>query len=191
MLDVCALVSSEIERRGKSFWIHLCGSSLNAVATELPSTGLEIYANKFHKAAQYADLSSEVRVFTANPDVKVVNEPFMPLGYLVYQLEYDSVHGQFNGTIAMSEEDGNDFLMSKLVRVHVVGQRSSVRHLLRHCEVHDFNVLRFEPSRVRFHKWYDHVHPTPVSIGIYRRNSLEWRCCVLTRQTRSHKTSDS
>ena len=35
-----------------------------------------------------------------------VNDPFIPLDYLVYQLKYDSVHGQFNGTIAMSEEEG-------------------------------------------------------------------------------------
>ena len=51
-----------------------------------------------------------------------------------------------------------------------------LRHLLPHSEVHDSNVLRFEPSRARFHKWCDHVHPTPISIVI----SLEWTCCVLT-----------
>jgi len=55
-------------------------------------------------------------------DVKVitVNDPFMPLVYLVYQLKCDSVHGRLNGTIAMSEVDGNGFLMSRLVRVHVL-----------------------------------------------------------------------
>ena len=55
-------------------------------------------------------------------DVKVVavNDPFIPLDYLVYQLKCDSVHGRLNGTIAMSEVDGNGFLMSRLVRVHVV-----------------------------------------------------------------------
>ena len=39
-------------------------------------------------------------------DVKVVavNDPFIPLVYVVNQLQYDSVHGRFNGTIAMSEE---------------------------------------------------------------------------------------
>ena len=49
-----------------------------------------------------------------------VNDPFIPLDYLVYQLKCDSVHGRLNGTIAMSEVDGNDFLMSRLVRVHVL-----------------------------------------------------------------------
>ena len=39
-------------------------------------------------------------------DVKMVavNDPFIPLVYMVKQLQYDSVHGRFNGTIAMSEE---------------------------------------------------------------------------------------
>ena len=32
-----------------------------------------------------------------------VNDPFIPLVY-INQLQYDSVHGRFNGTIAMSEE---------------------------------------------------------------------------------------
>ena len=55
-------------------------------------------------------------------DVKVVavNDPFIPLDYMVYQLKCDSVHGRLNGTIARSEVDGNGFLMSRLVRVHVV-----------------------------------------------------------------------
>ena len=55
-------------------------------------------------------------------DVRVVavNDPFIPLDYMVYQLRCDSVHGRLNGTIAMSEVDGNGFLMSRLVRVHVL-----------------------------------------------------------------------
>ena len=55
-------------------------------------------------------------------DVKVVavNDPFIPLDYLVYQLKCDSVHGRVNGTIAMSEVGGKGFLMSRLVRVHVL-----------------------------------------------------------------------
>ena len=37
--------------------------------------------------------------------ILMCNDPFILLDYMVYQLEYDSVHGRFNGTIAMSEED--------------------------------------------------------------------------------------
>ena len=44
------------------------------------------------------------RAACADPGVKVVavNDPLMPLDYMVYQLKYDSDHGRFNGTIAMS-----------------------------------------------------------------------------------------
>jgi len=50
---------------------------------------------------------------TANADSEVVaiNEPFMDLTYMVYQLKYDSVHGRFPGTIATKQEDGKDFLI--------------------------------------------------------------------------------
>ena len=46
------------------------------------------------------------RATCANPDVRVaVNDPFIPLDYMVNQHQYDSVHGRSNGTIAMSEEE--------------------------------------------------------------------------------------
>merc|ERR1712207_126772 len=53
------------------------------------------------------------RAAVANPDitVKSVNDPFMDLKYMVYQLKYDSVHGKFPGTIAIEEEGGNEFLV--------------------------------------------------------------------------------
>jgi glyceraldehyde 3-phosphate dehydrogenase len=35
----------------------------------------------------------------------------MDLKYMVYQLKYDSVHKRFNGTVALKEEGGNDFLV--------------------------------------------------------------------------------
>ena len=48
------------------------------------------------------------RAAMANPDVlvKEVNDPFMDLKYMVYQLKYDSVHEQFTGTISTKEADG-------------------------------------------------------------------------------------
>ena len=55
---------------------------------------------------------------------------------------------------------GMAFRVPRLVRA------CCLRHLLPHSEVHDSNVLQFEPSRVRFHKWCDHVHTTPISIVI-------------------------
>ena len=45
------------------------------------------------------------------------------------------------------------FSISASRRVHVVGPRSSVRHLLPHSEVRDSSMRRFGKSRVRFHEW--------------------------------------
>jgi glyceraldehyde 3-phosphate dehydrogenase len=52
------------------------------------------------------------RAGSGNPDVavKAVNDPFMDLKYMVYQLKYDSVHGRFPGTVAAKEADGKEFL---------------------------------------------------------------------------------
>jgi len=63
------------------------------------------------------------RAATANPEcvVAAVNEPFMDLSYMVYQLKYDSVHKRFNGTIATKTEDGKDFLI-------INGQNVAVFH---------------------------------------------------------------
>jgi glyceraldehyde 3-phosphate dehydrogenase len=46
-----------------------------------------------------------------NATVKAINEPFMDLTYMVYQLKYDSVHGRFPGTIETKTVDGKDFLI--------------------------------------------------------------------------------
>jgi len=48
------------------------------------------------------------RAAMANPNVtvKAVNDPFMDLKYMVYQLKYDSVHKRFGGTIA-TKVDGD------------------------------------------------------------------------------------
>jgi phosphoglucomutase len=53
------------------------------------------------------------RAATANPEATVaaVNEPFMDLTYMVYQLKYDSVHKTFAGTIATKVADGKEFLV--------------------------------------------------------------------------------
>merc|ERR1712157_654146 len=44
-------------------------------------------------------------------EVKAVNDPFMDLKYMLYQLKYDSVHKSFAGTIATKEEGGKEFLV--------------------------------------------------------------------------------
>jgi len=63
------------------------------------------------------------RAAMANPEVQVkaVNDPFMDLTYMVYQLKYDSVHKTFEGTIATKEADGKQYLV-------VNGQEIQVFH---------------------------------------------------------------
>ncbi|CAJ1365292.1 unnamed protein product [Effrenium voratum] len=53
------------------------------------------------------------RAAVANPDAEVqaINDPFMDVKYMVYQLKYDSVHKMFAGTIACKEEGGKEFLV--------------------------------------------------------------------------------
>jgi len=53
------------------------------------------------------------RAASANGDVSVsaVNDPFMPLDYMLYQLAYDSVHGAFKGTCAIKKDGDKEFLV--------------------------------------------------------------------------------
>merc|ERR1712139_320269 len=53
------------------------------------------------------------RAASANSDVSVkgINDPFMDLDYMVYQLKYDSVHKRFDGTIATKKEGDKEFLV--------------------------------------------------------------------------------
>jgi glyceraldehyde 3-phosphate dehydrogenase len=51
------------------------------------------------------------RAALSNPKVQVtaINDPFMPLDYLIYNLKYDTVHGRFKGTV---EKDGNNLVVN-------------------------------------------------------------------------------
>jgi len=53
------------------------------------------------------------RAASANADVAIkgINDPFMDLDYMVYQLKYDSVHKRFPGTIACRKDGANEFLV--------------------------------------------------------------------------------
>jgi glyceraldehyde 3-phosphate dehydrogenase len=53
------------------------------------------------------------RAALGNPEAKVVaiNEPFMDLAYMVYQLKYDSVHKRFPGTVSSKQDGGKDILV--------------------------------------------------------------------------------
>merc|ERR1719162_2264702 len=65
------------------------------------------------------------RAAMSNPavTVKAVNDPFMDLKYMVYQMKYDSVHKRFPGSIAMKEVDGKEFLIINGKEVAVFHER--------------------------------------------------------------------
>ncbi|KAI9316708.1 glyceraldehyde-3-phosphate dehydrogenase [Dichotomocladium elegans] len=52
----------------------------------------------------------------ANVEVVAVNDPFIPIEYMVYMLKYDSVHGHFPGTV--EAKDGHLVVNGKTITVH-------------------------------------------------------------------------
>ena len=46
---------------------------------------------------------------TGKAVVVAINEPFMDIDYMVYQFKYDSVHGQWKGTVV---KNGNDLVIN-------------------------------------------------------------------------------
>ncbi len=55
-----------------------------------------------------------------NPEVEIkgINDPFIDVPYMAYMLKYDSVHGQFKGTI----ETGEDYLIVNGQKINVYGK---------------------------------------------------------------------
>ncbi|MDP4092483.1 MAG: type I glyceraldehyde-3-phosphate dehydrogenase [Bacillota bacterium] len=58
------------------------------------------------------------RAAIENPEVEIkgINDPFIDLDYMTYMLKYDSVHGQFKGTIAV--EDGKLVVNGQKITVY-------------------------------------------------------------------------
>merc|ERR1712048_154573 len=80
-------------------------TSLDHLA-KMPAAGLGI--NGFGRIGRLV-----FRAAAANGDINItaVNDPFMPLDYMICQLSYDSVHGAFKGTVDSKTTDGKEFLI--------------------------------------------------------------------------------
>jgi len=65
------------------------------------------------------------RAAIANPEVEVkaVNDPFMDLKYMVYQLKYDSVHKRFDGQISTEEEGGKEYLVVNGTKIQIFHEK--------------------------------------------------------------------
>merc|ERR1712227_435120 len=55
--------------------------------------------------------------------VKGINDPFMDLDYMVYQLKYDSVHKRYPGTIATKKDGDKEFLVVNGVEVQIFHEK--------------------------------------------------------------------
>ena len=104
--------------------------------------------------------------------ILMCNDPFILLVYMVYQLKYDSVHGRFNGTIAMSEEDREEFFVVKRDRNQGIQLPSAWKPLvpiLQTCvwaEPADQRRALSIGFRSVPYYWYAHVH------GPWRRTQV-------------------
>jgi len=69
------------------------------------------------------------RAASANPEVTVnaINDPFMDLKYMLYQLKYDSVHKRFDGTIDTKEADGKEFLVVNGQEIRVFHEKDPAK----------------------------------------------------------------
>jgi len=56
-------------------------------------------------------------------EVKAVNDPFMDLKYMLYQLKYDSVHKRFPGQISTKEEGGKEYLVVDGAEIQVFHEK--------------------------------------------------------------------
>jgi glyceraldehyde 3-phosphate dehydrogenase len=65
------------------------------------------------------------RAGSANQSVTVVavNDPFMDLEYMKYQLKYDSVHRSFDGTITTKKDGDKEFLIVNGLPVRVFHEK--------------------------------------------------------------------
>jgi glyceraldehyde 3-phosphate dehydrogenase len=59
----------------------------------------------------------------AEMTVKGVNDPFMDLEYMVYQLKYDSVHGRFPAEVACKKDGDKEFLVIGGVDIQVFHEK--------------------------------------------------------------------
>jgi len=81
-----------------------CFVGVFSVSTMPPTMGINGFGRIGRLVFRAAMANTEI-------EVKAVNDPFMDLNYMVYQLKYDSVHGTFPGTIAAKKEGDKEFLV--------------------------------------------------------------------------------
>merc|ERR1712168_1138753 len=80
-----------------------------------PSTMSKIGINGFGRIGRLVLRSAIAK----GAQVVAINDPFIPLDYMVYMFKYDSTHGRFQGEV---KHDG-EFLYVNGAKIHVFGER--------------------------------------------------------------------
>eukprot|EP01060_Flectonema_neradi_P000559 TRINITY_DN1034_c3_g1_i2.p1 TRINITY_DN1034_c3_g1~~TRINITY_DN1034_c3_g1_i2.p1 ORF type:complete len:356 (+),score=90.74 TRINITY_DN1034_c3_g1_i2:69-1070(+) len=67
-----------------------------------------------------------LRAALQHPEAEIVavNDPFLDVDYMAYQFEFDSVHGQFDGTV--TTKDGCLVINGKTIKVHTCKDPSTI-----------------------------------------------------------------
>ncbi len=68
------------------------------------------------------------RAALENPEVEVkgVNDPFIGLGYMVYMLTYDTIHGKFKGTVSVDKETNSLVVNGKTIKIFAEKDPSNI-----------------------------------------------------------------
>mmetsp|Transcript_28673 Transcript_28673/g.82035 ORF Transcript_28673/g.82035 Transcript_28673/m.82035 type:complete len:762 (-) Transcript_28673:104-2389(-) len=82
-----------------------------------PATAAKLGINGFGRIGR---LVLKASVWSKGAQVVAVNDPFMDVDYMVYQLKYDSVHGRFRCDIKAKKDGGKEYLVidGKEIRVY-------------------------------------------------------------------------
>jgi glyceraldehyde 3-phosphate dehydrogenase len=74
---------------------------VNAGSTENKSDNVGLGINGFGRIGRLV-----LRAAASNPlvNIEAINDPFIPLDYMVYMMKYDTVHGEFKGTVTHNGE---------------------------------------------------------------------------------------
>ena len=76
--------------------------------------GIKVGINGFGRIGKLAFMAAVER---DSVDLVAINDPFVPVDYMVYMAKYDTVHGRFNGEI-FANENGNLVVNGKEIKVY-------------------------------------------------------------------------
>ena len=95
----------------RHYFVSVLSSTLRSISKMAPKVGINGFG-RIGRLVLRAAISKGVTV-------TAINDPFIPLDYMVYMFKYDSTHGQFKGDIKI---DGNQLVIDDM-KIDVYGER--------------------------------------------------------------------